>query len=182
MALASLLARPTGAGEAAADVARPGSPPVDPAYRGVLTQPHHPPKAKRVIYLFMSGGPVAAGPFDHKPLLNRMNGKDLPDSVRMGQRLTGMSGNQATLPLAGSLFKFARHGKSGTWVSELLPHTAKVVDELCVDSLGLHRGDQPRPGDHLLPDRVADCRPALDGGLAELRLGSANENLPALSF
>ena len=78
---------------------------------GVLTAPHHPPKAKRIIYLFMSGGPSQHDLFDHKPLLNKMNGQDLPASVRMGQRLTGMSAHQATLPLAGSIFKFARHGK-----------------------------------------------------------------------
>ena len=134
-------------------------------------RPTSPPKAKRVIYLFMSGGPSQLDLFDYKPLLNQMNGKDLPDSVRMGQRLTGMSSNQATLPLAGSLFKFARHGKSGAWVSELLPHTARVVDDLCFIRSRLHRGDQPRPGDHLLPDRLADRGAAVDGGLAELRPG-----------
>ena len=107
MALASLLAEHAGAGEGAADVARRGTAMVDPAYRGILAEPHHTPKAKRIIYLFMSGGPSQLDLFDHKPLLNQMNGKDLPESVRMGQRLTGMSGNQATLPLAGSLFQFA---------------------------------------------------------------------------
>src|SRR5438552_3929341 len=83
------------------------------AFRGILDHPHFPPKAKRVIYLFMSGGPSQHDLFDYKPLLNQMNGQDLPASVRMGQRLTGMSANQAMLPLAGSLVKFARHGKGG---------------------------------------------------------------------
>src|SRR5688572_3153137 len=96
---------------------------------GILNAPHFPPKVKRVIYLFMAGGPSQLESFDYKPLLNERNGQQLPDSVRMGQRLTGMSGNQATLPMAGSIFKFQQHGKSGTWVSELLPHTAKVVDD-----------------------------------------------------
>src|SRR5688572_21858676 len=100
-------------------------------FKGILDAPHFAPRAKRIIYLFMSGGPSQLDLFDHKPLLNQMNGQDLPASVRMGQRLTGMSGNQATLPLAGSLFKFARHGRSGATVSELLPHTAKVADDLC---------------------------------------------------
>src|SRR5947199_2920644 len=100
-------------------------------FKGILDQPHFAAKAKRVIYLFMSGGPSQHDLFDHKPLLNKMNGQDLPASVRMGQRLTGMSANQATLPLAGSVFSFARHGKSGAPVSELLPWTAKAVDELC---------------------------------------------------
>src|SRR5262245_40425517 len=90
---------------------------------GILASPHHAPRAKRIIFLFMSGGPSQLDLFDHKPLLNTMNGQDLPASVRMGQRLTGMSAYQATLPLAGSLFKFARQGQSGAWVSELLPWT-----------------------------------------------------------
>ncbi|MBY0231492.1 MAG: DUF1501 domain-containing protein [Gemmataceae bacterium] len=91
---------------------------------------HHAPKAKRVIWLFMAGGPSHLDLFDHKPLLNKDNGKDLPDSVRKGQRLTGMSGNQAHLPLAGSVFKFAKHGKSGATFSELLPNLARLADRL----------------------------------------------------
>src|SRR5437763_8545543 len=79
-------------------------------------------KAKRVIYLFQSGGPAQQDLFDYKPLLNEKNGEQLPEHVRGGQRLTGMSVNQASIPLAGSIFKFARHGKCGAWVSELLPH------------------------------------------------------------
>src|SRR5438445_12047558 len=102
--------------EAFAAPARTASP-----FRGTLDAPHFAPKAKRIIYLFMSGGPSQVDLFDYKPLLNQMNGQDLPASVRMGQRLTGMTGYQATLPLAGSLFKFAQHGKSGAWISELMP-------------------------------------------------------------
>jgi hypothetical protein len=94
--------------------------------------PHLAPKARRIIYLFMAGGPSQLETFDYKPLLNERNGQELPDSVRMGQRLTGMSGNQATLPLAGSIFKFQQHGQSGAWVSELLPHTASIIDNLCI--------------------------------------------------
>src|SRR5205814_2591503 len=101
-------------------------------FKGILDQPHFAPKAKRIIYLFMSGGPSQHDLFDYKPLLNKMNGQDLPASVRMGQRLTGMSANQATLPLAGSIFKFGQHGESRAWVSELLPQTARMVDELCI--------------------------------------------------
>ena len=99
---------------------------------GVLGTPHRPAKAKRVIYLFQAGGPSQLETFDYKPLLNQRNGEDLPDSVRQGQRLTGMSGNQSKLPLAGSLFKFRQHGRNGTWISDLLPHTAKIVDDLCI--------------------------------------------------
>src|SRR5688500_19437661 len=79
-------------------------------FKGVLSAPHVAPRAKRVIYLFMAGGPSQHDLFDHKPLLNTMNGQDLPASVRMGQRLTGMSGNQSTLPLAGSVCKLHHHG------------------------------------------------------------------------
>src|SRR5215211_4987172 len=85
--------------------------------RGALSGRHPAPRARRVIYLFMSGGPSQHDLFDYKPLLNERNGQDLPASVRMGQRLTGMSAHQAHLPLAGSVFKFARHGKSHAWVS-----------------------------------------------------------------
>ncbi len=81
--------------------------------RGCWWRLHFPGKAKRVIYLFMAGGPSQIETFDYKPVLNRLNGEQLPASVRQGQRLTGMSGNQSSLPLAGSRFKFARHGRSG---------------------------------------------------------------------
>jgi hypothetical protein len=94
--------------------------------------PHIAPKAKRVLYLFMSGGPSQLETFDYKPKLYDMYGQSLPDSVRQGQRLTGMSANQASLPIVPSVFKFNQHGKSQTWVSELLPHTAEVVDDLCI--------------------------------------------------
>ncbi|BCS33676.1 sulfatase [Luteitalea sp. TBR-22] len=93
---------------------------------------HFTPRARRVIYLFMAGGPSQMETFDDKPVLRARNGEQLPDSVRQGQRLTGMSGNQSSLPLAGSQFGFSRAGRSGTWVSDLLPHTARVIDELCV--------------------------------------------------
>jgi hypothetical protein len=99
---------------------------------GVLGQPHFAPRAKRVIYLFMSGGPSQLDLFDYKPLLNERTGEQLPDSVRGGQRLTGMSGNQSSIPLVGSPFKFAQHGSGGAWFSELLPHTAAIADDLCV--------------------------------------------------
>ena len=87
--------------------------------------PHFAPKAKRVIYLFQNGAPSQLDLFDYKPMLNKMHGEDLPESIRGGQRLTGMTANQAKFPLAGSVFNFAQHGKSGAWMSELLPHTAE---------------------------------------------------------
>jgi Protein of unknown function (DUF1501) len=146
---------------------------------GVLDMPHTVPKAKRVIYLFMSGGPSQLETWDYKPLLNERHGEELPDSVRMGQRLTGMSGNQASLPLAGSAFQFARHGKSGTWVSELLPHTAKVVDDLCVVRSYFTEAINHDPAiTFLQTGSQVSGRPSL-GSWVHYGLGSANQNLPA---
>jgi hypothetical protein len=168
MALFGLLNRDLWAAPAAAN-----------PFRGILDRPHFAPKAKRVIYLFMSGGPSQHDLFDYKPLLNKLNGQDLPASVRMGQRLTGMSGNQATLPLAGSIFKFAQHGEAGAWVSELMPHTAKMADELCfIRSMHTeHINHDPAitffQTGHQLPGR-----PSM-GAWLSYGLGSANENLPA---
>ena len=107
----------------------------------------------------MSGGPSQLDLFDYKPLLNQMNGQDLPDSVRMGQRLTGMSANQATLA-AGRLDLQVRPARpvAAPGSASCLPQTAKVADDLCFVKSLLHRGDQPRPGDHVLPDRLAARR------------------------
>jgi hypothetical protein len=92
--------------------------------------PNFPATAKRVIYLFQSGGPSQMELFDYKPNLVDVQGKELPDSIRKGQRLTGMSSQQASFPMVPSKFKFAQHGKSGAWISELLPYTAKIADDL----------------------------------------------------
>src|SRR6516162_7986855 len=101
------------------------------AASGLAGLPHFPPKAKRVISLFQSGAPSQLDLFDWKPKLADLRGTELPDSVRMGQRLTGMTSRQDSFPVAPSRFTFAQHGESGAWVSELLPHTAGVVDDLC---------------------------------------------------
>ena len=101
-----------------------------PAEHGLPGLPHFAPKAKRVIYLFQSGGPSQMELFDYKPRLVDFGGKDLPDSVRMGQRLTGMSASQSSFPVVASKFSFGRCGDSGAWVSELLPYTAKIADRL----------------------------------------------------
>jgi hypothetical protein len=93
---------------------------------------HYAPKAKRVIYLFQSGAPTQLELFDYKPSLRDIHLSELPDSVRMGQRLTGMTANQKKFPVVGSIFTFAQYGQSGAWISELLPHTAKIVDDLCI--------------------------------------------------
>ncbi len=94
--------------------------------------PDHAAKAKRVIYLFQHGAPSQLDLFDYKPKLQKIRGEDLPDSVRMGQRLTGMTAYQAKFPTCPSLFQFQQHGEGGTWLSELLPHTGKVADRICL--------------------------------------------------
>ena len=140
--------------------------------------PHAVPKAKRVIYLFMSGGPAQQDLFDYKPYLNDHNGEGLPDEVRKGQRLTGMSGNQAILPLAGSQFKFNQHGESGAWVSELLPHTASVVDDLCfVKSLWTEAINHDPAMTFFATGSQIAGRPSM-GSWVSYGLGSPNDNLP----
>src|SRR3982751_1061020 len=99
---------------------------------GLPGLPHFAPKAKRAIYLFMNEGPSQMDLFDYKPKLNDLFDKDLPESVRKGQRLTTMTSGQSRFPIAPSKYKFKQHGKSGAWVSELMPWTAKVVDELAI--------------------------------------------------
>src|SRR5687767_8152511 len=142
-------------------------------------QPHFPAKARRIIYLFMSGGPSQMDLFDYKPALNQMNGQDLPASVRMGQRLTGMSAYQATLPLAGSVFKFAQHGQSGAWVSDLLPWTAKMADDLCfVKSMHTEAINHDPAITFFQTGSQIAGRPAM-GAWLSYGLGNANENLPA---
>lgn len=137
------------------------------------------PKAKRVLYLFMSGGPSQFETFDYKPMLSSMLGQGLPESVRNGQRLTGMSANQAILPIAPSFCDFKQHGKSKTWVSDLLPYTAQVVDELCIIKSMYTEQINHDPAltffqtGHQLPGR-----PSI-GSWLSYGLGSENKNLPA---
>lgn len=99
---------------------------------GLPGLPHFAPRAKAVIYLHMNGGPAQLDTWDYKPKLLEQFDKDLPDSIRQGQRITTMTSGQARLPVAPSMFKFSQHGKCGTWVSELLPHTSRHVDEMAV--------------------------------------------------
>ena len=148
-------------------------------FQGILAAPHFPAKAKRIIYLFMAGGPSQLDLFDYKPLLNQRNGEDLPASVRMGQRLTGMTGYQATLPMAGSLFKFERHGAGGAWVSELMPWTAKMADEVCfIKSLHTEAINHDPAITFFQTGSELAGRPSM-GSWLSYGLGSANENLPA---
>jgi hypothetical protein len=145
---------------------------------GTNQGPHHTARAKRVVYLFQSGGPSQIDLFDHKPVLQERNGEELPDSVRLGQRLTGMSGNQSSLPLAGSQFAFARHGDSGAWVSELLPETAKLADKLCfVRSLQTEAINHDPAVTFLQTGSERAGRPSL-GAWLSYGLGGGNPDLP----
>lgn len=144
-----------------------------------LAKLHHAPRAKRIVYLFMSGGPSQMDLFDYKPHLNRDNGLELPASIRMGQRLTGMSGNQASLPIAGSKFKFRQHGNSGQWVSELLPHTAKISDDICyIKSLHTDAINHDPAVTFIQTGSQIAGRPSL-GAWLDYGLGTINENLPS---
>ena len=136
------------------------------------------PKAKRVIYLFQSGGPAQQDLFDYKPLLVEKNGEPLPDHVRGGQRLTGMSAQQASIPLAGSHFKFERHGQSGAWVSELMPHTAAIADKLCfVKSMFTDAINHDPAITFFQTGSQIAGRPSM-GSWLSYGLGSDNANLP----
>ncbi|HRE79965.1 MAG TPA: DUF1501 domain-containing protein [Opitutaceae bacterium] len=149
------------------------------AFRGALGGPHFAPKAKRIIYLFMAGGPSQHDMFDYKPILNRLNGEDLPESVRGKQRLTGMSAHQSRLPLAGSHFQFAQHGQSRAWVSELMPYTAKMVDDLCIiRSMHTEHINHDPAITFFQTGNQLPGRPSM-GAWLSYGLGSANENLPA---
>ena len=146
---------------------------------GVLGGFHFPPKAKRVIYLFQSGGPSQLDLYDHKPLLNEKDGEQLPDSVRGGQRLTGMSGNQSSIPLAGSPFKFAQYGESGASLSELLPHTAKIADRLCFIRTMYTESINHGPGVTFMQSgSQIPGRPSI-GAWLDYGLGNTHEDLPS---
>ncbi len=146
---------------------------------GLPGLPHFPPKAKRVIFLHQSGGPAQMDLFDYKPKTVEYRGQDLPASVRKGQRITGMTSGQSRLPVAPSIFKFQQYGQSGAWLSELLPYTAKMVEDIAIiktmntDAINhdpaitfIQSGSQ-QPG-----------RPSM-GAWVSYGLGSENQNLPS---
>jgi hypothetical protein len=147
--------------------------------RGALPRLHFAPKARRVIYLFMSGGPSHIDLFDYTPRLKDYHGKELPGSVRMGQRVTGMTASQKSFPCVAPMFRFARHGKCGTWVSELLPHTATIVDDVAVvKSLNTEAINHGPAVTYIQTGHQQPGRPSL-GAWLSYGLGSVNQNLPA---
>ncbi|GAA3562118.1 DUF1501 domain-containing protein [Snuella lapsa] len=153
----------------------------NPADQLALKLPHFAPKAKRVIYLFQSGGPSQLELFDYKPLLDKLRGEDLPDSVRNGQRLTGMTSGQDKFPLVGSNFKFDQYGQSRAWVSSLMPYTAKVVDELCfIKSMHTEAINHDPAITFFQTGSQQAGRPSM-GSWMSYGLGSLNENLPTFT-
>jgi len=139
---------------------------------------HFAPKAKRVISLHMVGGPSQMDLFDYKPKMEAMYDKDLPDSIRQGQRLTTMTSGQARFPIAPSRYKFAQHGESGMWVSEMLPHTAKMVDDLCfIRSMQTDAINHEPAMSYVQTGNQIPGKPCL-GSWLSYGLGSLNDNLP----
>ena len=146
--------------------------------KALTKKPHFPPKVKRVIYLFQSGAPSQLDLFDYKPLLTKMNGEELPESVRKGQRLTGMTAGQTSFPLAGSIFKFNQAGKNGAWVSELMPYIAEITDELCfIKSMQTDAINHDPAATFIQTGSQFPGRPSI-GSWVSYGLGSDNENLP----
>ncbi len=146
---------------------------------GALGSPHFRPRAKRVIYLFMSGAPSQMDLFDYKPKLDELFDTDLPDSVRMGQRLTTMTSGQKRFPIAPSMYKFKRHGQGGTWMSELLPHLGTVADDIAViKTLHTEAINHDPAITYIQTGSQIPGRPSL-GAWLSYGLGSMNENLPA---
>ncbi len=141
--------------------------------------PHFPPKAKRIIYLFQSGAPSQLELYDWKPKLRDLNGQELPASVRNGQRLTGMTANQKSFPLVGSKVDFKQYGQSGSWFSDLLPHTAKIADDLCIiKSMHTEAINHDPAVTFFQTGNQQPGRPSI-GSWLSYGLGSENSNLPA---
>ncbi len=173
VALASLLdpfcGNATLAGESAGGTESPGA----------GGAPHFPARAKRIIYLFQSGAPSQLDLFDPKPELSARFGEDLPDSIRKGQRLTGMTAAQTRFPVAPSRYRFSRYGRSGQWFSELLPHTAAIADRICVvRSLYTEAINHDPAITFLQTGAQIAGRPSI-GAWAAYGLGSENRDLPA---
>ena len=146
---------------------------------GIPGIPTFAPRAKRVIYLFMSGGPSHIDLFDYKPALRKFHGTELPDSIRNGQRITGMTSGQKSFPCVAPIFKFARHGKAGTWLSELLPHTAGIVDDIAlVKSVNTEAINHDPAITFINTGSQQPGRPSI-GSWLSYGLGSENQNLPA---
>ncbi len=152
----------------------------DRAYPGLPSLPHFPPTAKRVIYLFMAGGPSHIDMFDYKPALRDIHGTELPDSIRQGQRITGMTSGQKSFPCVAPMFEFKQFGERGTWVNtEVLPHTASIVDELTIiRSMNTEAINHDPAITYINTGTQQLGRPSM-GAWLSYGLGSPNDELPA---
>src|SRR5688572_6179802 len=146
--------------------------------KGSLGAPHFAPKAKRVIYLFMAGGPSQMELFDYKPTLEKFHETELPDSIRMGQRITTMTSGQKSLPVVKSMYKFSQHGKSGAWMSELVPHMAGIVDDLCLIKTVNTEAINHDPAITFIQTGFQQPGRPCTGAWLSYGLGSMNQNLP----
>jgi hypothetical protein len=145
----------------------------------LLAAPHFAPRAKRVIYLFMSGGPSHIDLFDHKPQIQKLNGTELPGEIRMGQRITGMTSGQKSFPCAAPQFKFSQHGKAGTWMSELIPHMGTIADDICVvKSVHTEAINHDPATTFIMTGSQQPGRPSA-GAWLTYGLGSENSDLPS---
>jgi Protein of unknown function (DUF1501) len=168
-----------GLGTAALGSLLPGQPATGGEIGGMLGAPHFAPRAKRAIYLFMNEGPSQMDMWDYKPKMDAFFDKDLPESVRNGQRLTTMTSGQTRFPIAPSKYKFAQHGKCGRWVSELLPWTAKIVDDLAVvKSLWTEAINHDPAVTYICTGNQIPGKPSI-GAWLSYGLGTMNRNLPA---
>ena len=155
------------------------SPPVQPSGSSRLISPHFPPKAKRVIYLFQSGAPSQLETFDYKPHIKKWHMKELPPSIRGTQRNSGMVASQSSFPVANPIFDFQQHGQSRAWVCDLFPHTANIVDELCIVKSMYTEAINHEPAVMFKQTgSMISGRPSI-GSWLSYGLGSDNENLPA---
>src|SRR2546425_12318419 len=152
---------------------------INPKTGGLKGLPHFPPRAKRVIFLHQSGAPSQIELFDYKPNLVKLQGTELPDSVRQGQRITGMTSGQSSFPVAPSIFKFDQYGKSGTWISELLPYHTKIVDDITILKSVYTEAINHDPAITFLQTGFQQPgRPSM-GAWTTYGMGSENQNLPA---
>ena len=152
------------------------NPPLDNS--GILNGGHFPAKAKRVIYLFQSGGPSQIETFDYKPALKKWHGKEIPDSIKKTQRNSGMVAGQSSFPLVNSIYNFKQYGQSGAWVSEIFPYTAQVVDDLCIVKSVYTEAINHEPAVMFLQTGSQQSgRPSI-GSWVSYGLGTDNEDLP----
>ena len=146
---------------------------------GIGGFPNMMPKAKRAIYLFFSGGPSHIDTYDYKPSLRKIHGMELPESIRNGQRLTGMTSGQSSFPCVAPMFDFKQHGNHGTWVSELLPHTASIVDDITIIKTMNTEAINHDPAITFINTGVQQPGKPSMGAWLSYGLGSETENMPA---